>query len=465
MPGQGNAALSVTVRVGSDRDPLGKEQMAHYLEHMQFSDHLGLSTREIKKQIEDQGGVFNGSTGADRTFYYVHIKKDNALFALDWLYRVISPHEMKPDVVERERYPVEVEVGAKPREIMDWVDAVYVNPPYLRPPGAWKREFGIQTTEARDFYTYRSLRSITPRELRQFYDRHYSPARMTLTVIGDLDRDAVLGLVNGTFATLRQAQEPPAAPTATDAGRSRSTFFWDARSNISYTRRIRFASMTARDELMLTFIGRFLGKRLNDRLRFGEQKAVYGISTGLVKVRASRLFPDRRNHPRDGVRVRPARHRRRNRSAAPGQPRRRGLRSREIRPGSTTARVQLHAGSVGDLGRVYLRQSRAAPRFSGRDLRIPGSQPGRGRGVRLGTLPARARVQYHDRTDSRIPADAGGDRCGLALWDGTGDAVDVTRPVDMTRIRYVAHLRIPKLLYLMAGAALASRRRPVASVC
>ena len=249
MPGQGNAALSVTVRVGSDSDPLGKEQMAHYLEHLQFSDHLGLSTRDIKKQIEDRGGVVNGSTGAERTFYYVHIKKDNALFALDWLYRVISPHEMKPEVVERERYPVEVEVGAKPREIMDWVGAVYVNPPYLRLPGAWKRDFGIATTEARDYYTYRSLRSITPQELRQFYDRHYSPARMTLTVIGDLDRDAVLDRVNGTFATLRQAQEPPPAATAKDAGRSRSTFFWDARSNISYTRRIRFASMTARDEV------------------------------------------------------------------------------------------------------------------------------------------------------------------------------------------------------------------------
>jgi predicted Zn-dependent peptidase len=97
---------------------------------------------------------------------------------------------------------------------MDWVGVVYVNPPYLRLPGAWKREFGIATTEARDYYTYRSLRSITPQELRQFYDRHDSPARMTLTVIGDLDRDTVLDLVNGTLETLRQAQEPPAAATA-----------------------------------------------------------------------------------------------------------------------------------------------------------------------------------------------------------------------------------------------------------
>lgn len=283
MPGQPNAALSVTVQVGSDADPVGKEQLAHFLEHMLFSDHLGLTTQQIKKQIEDRGGVWNGNTTADRTFYFVHIKKDEGLFALDWLYRIVSPHEMKPDVVERERYPVEVEVGARPREITDWINALYVLPPFLRLPGTWKRQFNLDTTESRDFYTYRSLRSITPAELKQFYDRHYSPKRMTLAVIGDLPKDAVRELVQKTFATLSSSQEPPPLATATDAGRLESRFFWQSRPNIVYGRRFRFASLTAHDELMLKFIEEFLGKRLNDRLRFGEKKAAYGISTFLTK--------------------------------------------------------------------------------------------------------------------------------------------------------------------------------------
>jgi len=283
MPGQANAALSVTVQVGSDADPRGKEQLAHFLEHMLFSDHLGLTIQEIKKQLEDRGGVWNGNTTADRTFYFVHIKKEHGLFALDWLYRIISPHEMKPDVVERERYPVEVEVGARPREITDWINALYVFPPFLRLPGRWKREFGLETTESRDIYPYRSLRSITPADLKGFYDRYYSPKRMTVAVIGDLPKDAVLELVQKTFATLTSRQEPPPLAVATDFGVKDSRFFWQSQSNIDYYRRFRFASLTSSDEVMLTFIERFLGKRLNDRLRFGEKKAAYGISTGLAK--------------------------------------------------------------------------------------------------------------------------------------------------------------------------------------
>ena len=283
MPGQSNAAISVAVQVGSDRDPIGKEQLAHFLEHMQFSDHMGLSTQEIKKQIEDRGSVWNGYTGPDRTFYFVHIKKEHALFALDWLYRITSPHEMKPDVVERELHPVEVEVGAKPREVMDWLFALYLNPVYLRPPGLWMREFNLAAAERRDFYLYRSLHSITPADLKEFYNRHYSPSRMTVTVIGDVDRDAVFELVDKTFSTLRQVQQPPPPATARDAGRSRSTFSWGYYSDIYYDRNIRFANLTAADNVMLSFVTRFLNKRLNDRLRFGERKAVYGMSVFLVR--------------------------------------------------------------------------------------------------------------------------------------------------------------------------------------
>ena len=290
MPGQANVALSVVVGAGSDQDPLGKEQMAHFLEHMQFSDHAGLTTKQIKEQIDSRGGVWNGFTTPERTGYYVHIKKEHALFALDWLYRLLSPHDMKPEVVNRERSPVEVEVGARPREIGDWIFALYINPPYLRPPGTWKREFGIETNEARDYYTYRSLRSITPGELKDFYNRYYSPNRMTLNVIGDVDRDAVLSLVQKTFATLPRVQEPWTLVTATDAGRKRATFTWSYRSNIGYTRRIRFATISARDEVVLTFISNFLRQRLNDRLRFGEQKAVYGISTGLIRYGPAGYF-------------------------------------------------------------------------------------------------------------------------------------------------------------------------------
>jgi predicted Zn-dependent peptidase len=249
---------------------------------MLFADHLGKTGKDIKKEIEDRGGVWNGYTSPERTFYFVHIKNEHALFALEWLYHVVSPHEMAPDVVERERRPVEVEVGAKPREALDWIDALYINPVLLRLPDFWETEFGLAYPQ-RDWNPYRSLHAITPEELRQFYDRYYSPAAMTVTVIGDLDRADVFAAIDKTFQKLEPKAKADTTRPVKDAGRSRSTYDWGFQSDVSYTRRFRFATYSGRDEILLRFVGDILGKRLNDLLRFGERKSVYGLSAGLSK--------------------------------------------------------------------------------------------------------------------------------------------------------------------------------------
>ena len=98
MPDAPNVAVSIVVPVGQDQDPMGMEEMAHFLEHMQFSDHMGRTTEEIKKEVDDRGGEWNGFTATDRTFYFVHVGQEHWEFALDWMYHLISPHAMESDV-------------------------------------------------------------------------------------------------------------------------------------------------------------------------------------------------------------------------------------------------------------------------------------------------------------------------------------------------------------------------------
>ncbi len=50
-----------------------------------------------------------------------------------------------------------------------------------------------------------------------------------------------------------------------------------------YSNHFKFYDMTAAEEIKLIFLSRLLEKRLNDRLRFGERKATYGIGVGIVK--------------------------------------------------------------------------------------------------------------------------------------------------------------------------------------
>jgi hypothetical protein len=197
LPGDPTVSVSISVSVGSDQDPPGLEELAHFTEHMLFSDHLGRSEEQIKREIESRGGTYNGFTTPDQTFYYARIGKAHGPFALEWLYRLVSPHAIDPAVVERQRRPVAVEVGAQPRQLGDWLWAAFVDPPVLRIFNFWRNEFGLETRDDRDYYPYRSLTRIFPEDLRRFYETYYAPSNMTLTVIGD--RTEALRLV-GTCA-------------------------------------------------------------------------------------------------------------------------------------------------------------------------------------------------------------------------------------------------------------------------
>jgi predicted Zn-dependent peptidase len=283
MPGDPVVAISVALPFGADMDPPGKEQLAHFTEHMLFSDQPGLSEEEIRREIEDLGGFYNASVTSDRSFYYVHIGRDHAGFGLEWLARILAPHAMDPQVVERQREPVALEVRARPRQLFDWLWAIYLYPPALRTPGFWEREFGLETRAARDYYPYASLYSITAEDLRQFYETYYVPSLMTLTVIGDIGRDEVMAVIDKTFAALPSRPQPQEDVSLLDPDRYWQGILWAYRSNVYYANRYKFYELTADEEVMLIFVAQLLGKRLNEALRFGERKATYGINVGIVK--------------------------------------------------------------------------------------------------------------------------------------------------------------------------------------
>lgn len=283
LPNDSNVSVSVTIPWGSDQDPIGKEQLAHFTEHMLFSDHLGRTEEQIKKEIEDLGGVRNAYTSFDRTFYFVRIDKKHGLFAMDWLYKVISPHSMDERVVERQREPVALEVGARKRELFDWISAYYLNPAFLSQPDFWAREFGQQAFPKRDYYLYRSLYQINSQDLKNFYDTYYTPEGMTLTIIGNLDRSAVLDKINSTFASLPSRPRYKSSVMLKDPERFWQSYAWDFRPSVYYFNGFKFYNLTQKEHLKLIFISQFLQNRLNSQLRFGDHKATYGIGVALVQ--------------------------------------------------------------------------------------------------------------------------------------------------------------------------------------
>ena len=141
----------------------------------------------------------------------------------------------------------------------------------------------METRNARQYDRWASLQRITPEDVIDFYDRHYVPEAMTLTVIGDLDRNEVLAISERTLGSLVKRPVPDRDVTAEDPARRRATSYWGFGPNVRYMARYKLFDSDARDDLMLLFVRDLLSRRLNQRLRYGEQKAVYGLQVGTTQ--------------------------------------------------------------------------------------------------------------------------------------------------------------------------------------
>ena len=289
LPGALDVSISVNVPFGSDSDPRGKEELAHFTEHMLFSDHDGHTEAEIKDAIEGRGGRRNGITTPDHTWYYVTIGRQHGPFAIEWLARIVSPHSMDPAVVDRNRQPVALEINARPRELFEHLWAA-LNPSWMLPADFWKREFGMETRRLRRYDRWDNLQGITSEDIGGFYDRYYAPAAMTLTIIGDLDREVALKIAERSFGSLPGRPVAVSEIEVEDPNRSRATYRWDFGSNIRYSRRYKFFDPTAEDELTMLFLRDLLSRRLNQRLRYGEQKAVYSLQVAVTGRGPARLL-------------------------------------------------------------------------------------------------------------------------------------------------------------------------------
>jgi zinc protease len=195
--------FEVTYQVGSRNEVTGTTGATHILEHMMFKGSEGFNDpkgNSVKQLLERVGGQFNASTSFDRTNYFATIGRESleGYIAIEadrmrhlWLHESDRQAEM---TVVRNEY----ERGKNDPEnvLMEEVtEAAYVALPYHHPVIGWKSD----------------IEHAPIAKLREFYDTFYWPNNATVTVVGDVDPEAVLGLIKKYYGVY--AHSPAPIPT------------------------------------------------------------------------------------------------------------------------------------------------------------------------------------------------------------------------------------------------------------
>ena len=192
--------FQVTYQVGSRNEVTGTTGATHILEHMMFKGSEGFNDpkgNSVKQYLERVGGQFNASTSFDRTNYFATVGRESleGYIAIEadrmrhlWLREADRQSEM---TVVRNEY----ERGKNDPDnvLMEEVtSAAYVALPYHHPIIGWKSD----------------IEHVPIGKLRDFYDTFYWPNNATVTVIGDIEPAATLGLIKKYYGVYPHSPAP-----------------------------------------------------------------------------------------------------------------------------------------------------------------------------------------------------------------------------------------------------------------
>jgi zinc protease len=178
-------------RVGSKDEGTGLTGASHWVEHMNFKGTANIPRDRMKGIVERFGGTWNGYTWIDQTTYFETVARD----ALDEMLFLEAERMTSclydPEEVESERTVIISEMqGAEndPDQLLEVevTAAAFRAHTYRHPTIGWLGD----------------LRSMTRDDLYQHYRRFYTPDNATLVIVGDVETDEALRLVDRRFGPI-----------------------------------------------------------------------------------------------------------------------------------------------------------------------------------------------------------------------------------------------------------------------
>jgi len=190
----------VTYRVGSRNEVTGTTGATHLLEHLMFKgtpNYNRTKGNNVDQFLETVGGNYNATTWLDRTNYYAEIGSEH----LEGYIAIEADRMRNLWLRESDRQPEmtvvrnEFEIGENnPTEALDKEigAAAYMAHPYHHSTIGWRSD----------------IEKVSIEKLREFYDTFYWPDNSTVTIIGDFDPAAALGLVKKYYGVYPRAPKP-----------------------------------------------------------------------------------------------------------------------------------------------------------------------------------------------------------------------------------------------------------------
>jgi predicted Zn-dependent peptidase len=204
LPAVRSVALGIWVGVGSRDEDHAHAGATHYLEHLLFKGTRRRTALEISAEMDAAGGEMNAFTAKEYTCYYARVLDADLPLAVDVLSDMVTSSLITPKDVDAERNVVLEEIAMNEDDPSDTVHEAFT-----------AKLFGDTPLGRPILGSTDSINSITRDQILEHYQARYTPEHLVVAAAGNLDHDAVVGLVRQAFGPVLGRAAEPAAPRLT----------------------------------------------------------------------------------------------------------------------------------------------------------------------------------------------------------------------------------------------------------
>ena len=190
MPDVASVAIGFWVGTGSRDEPDELAGASHFLEHLLFKGTPDRSAAAIAEALDEVGGDCNAFTTKEYTSFYVRLLSEHLALGLGILGDIMEVPALAPDDVEAERTVILDEILMHADEPADFAAEQAMSALF---PGHPLGRDTLGTAE--------SVRAIGPADVRGFFERHYRPGNIVVSVAGDCTHGHLVGLLEDRFGS------------------------------------------------------------------------------------------------------------------------------------------------------------------------------------------------------------------------------------------------------------------------
>jgi predicted Zn-dependent peptidase len=198
IPATPVTVVDVWVRAGAIAEPREWSGMAHFLEHMIFKGTQQIPPGRFDQVIEHSGGMANAATSHDYAHFFLTTAATYLPDTLPYLSEILLQAAIPDEEFYRERDVVLEEIRSC-YDNPDWLgfqalcESIYQRHPYGR------NILGDEDT----------LLQHSPNQMRCFHRTYYQPENMTVVIVGGVEQEQALSLVDRSFANFPVRSECP----------------------------------------------------------------------------------------------------------------------------------------------------------------------------------------------------------------------------------------------------------------